>query len=77
MQGKYQEKVNAPSIAATALGQVVPVGVGLNLRVALPEHIPEALLQQQALEGLPLFRREARRLQVPAAHPWHERNQSV
>ena len=60
LQGGYQEEVNAPAIAAAALGQVVPVGVGLNVRVALPEHIPEAPLHQQALEGLPLLRREAR-----------------
>ena len=60
LQGGYQEEVDAPAIAAAALGQVVPVGVGLNVRVAPPEHIPEAPLHQQALEGLPLLRREAR-----------------
>ena len=42
------------------------VRVGLHFGVALPEHILEALLQQQAVKGLPLFRGESSRGQVPA-----------
>ncbi len=56
--GTYQEEVNAPAIAAATFGQVVPVRVGLNVRVALSENVLEALLQQQAVKRFPLLRRE-------------------
>jgi len=56
--GNYQEEVNAPAIAATTFGQVVPVRVGLHFRVALSENVLEALLQQEAVKRFPLLRRE-------------------
>ena len=64
--GNHQEEVNAPAIAAATLGQVVPVRVCLNFRVALSKNVIEALLQQQAVKRFPLLRREPCRLQIPA-----------